>query len=412
MKPNNFSIFKRTASAPYEEPGDSSPDPSGKKARFFNKLPGSIKKKCNNILVLSLSMLLFNCGSGTDAYKVEEIDGARFVHNLTPKWGDKPQVELEFVKQIGDVDAEEDGHYVFNRLRQIGKDGSGNFYVLDGKNFRIVKFDRNWRYLLEFGRKGQGPGEFSMFTFDMDVDKAGNVYVLDYMQRRVEIFAASGKVSGGFKLPGKRAMYLRVLSSGNMVKKNTIDKEEDKSLLTIVNKEGKVQSRFGTVFPPQGQIEVGYINDARLDVDGSDNIYVTFLFENRIEKYSPQGKLLLVVDRALNYKIDHKMVKPEGIDRYYPEMTMVSQDIAVDAKGRIWNLTFTAQPEDKGSASSWLKDHSIVHLEIFDKEGVLLGSLPTPKHVNRIRIFGDRLFLVDTYEGMCVYEYKIFTDFH
>jgi len=46
-------------------------------------------------------------------------------------------------------------------------------------------------------------------------------------------------------------------------------------------------------------------------------------------------------------------------------------------------------------------------LQIFSTDGVWLGSLPLPKFFNHIRIFGDRLFLLDANVEMCMYEYKI-----
>lgn len=351
--------------------------------------------------------MIFNCGSGENTYTIKMINGVRHVHNLAPKWGEEPKLALDFVRQIGDVDAEEDEYYVFHKPRQIGKDGKGNFYLLDNGNFRIVKFSGDWKYLLEFGRKGQGPGEFSMFTFDMDVDKLGNVYVLDSMSTRLQIFSPVGKLTGGFKLLGQRSMNFRVLNSRDIAVKIMINTGNEHSLVKVLNIKGEVQKEFGTILPAQGKVWLNSINEAKIATDIDGNVYITFVNNNRIEKYAPDGKLLFVVDRPLNYKMDHKMVKPEGLDFTYPEMTVVSQDIAVDHKGRIWNLTFTAQPKNKGSLSSTLEDHTIIDLEIFGEDGVLLGSIPSPKHVNNMRIFGNRLYIIDTFIKMCVYEYII-----
>ncbi len=46
-------------------------------------------------------------------------------------------------------------------------------------------------------------------------------------------------------------------------------------------------------------------------------------------------------------------------------------------------------------------------LEVFDADGVLLGSLPLDFFVDGIFIFGDRLFLMDKLRGAQFKEYKI-----
>ena len=46
-------------------------------------------------------------------------------------------------------------------------------------------------------------------------------------------------------------------------------------------------------------------------------------------------------------------------------------------------------------------------LEVFDTEGVLLGSIPLDHFADLIRIQGDRLFILDKLRRMQVHEYRI-----
>jgi len=46
-------------------------------------------------------------------------------------------------------------------------------------------------------------------------------------------------------------------------------------------------------------------------------------------------------------------------------------------------------------------------LEVYDPEGVLLGSIDIDKFVDGIHIEKDRVFLLDQMRGMQYYEYKI-----
>jgi len=49
----------------------------------------------------------------------------------------------------------------------------------------------------------------------------------------------------------------------------------------------------------------------------------------------------------------------------------------------------------------------LYRFDVFDPEGIYLGSLPVEKYFDSMHIYDDRLFLVDTVNEMCVFEYKI-----
>ena len=73
----------------------------------------------------------------------------------------------------------------------IAKDGS--IYVSDGYgNSRIVHFSATGNYLSEWGKKGNGQGEFDI-PHAIDLDDNGNVYVADRENQRIQVFDANGK---------------------------------------------------------------------------------------------------------------------------------------------------------------------------------------------------------------------------
>lgn len=68
----------------------------------------------------------------------------------------------------------------------------GTFFVADGYfNSRIVKFDKDGKYLLEWGTKGPGPGQFQV-VHGVAVDGQRRVYVADRDNARVQIFDEHG----------------------------------------------------------------------------------------------------------------------------------------------------------------------------------------------------------------------------
>ncbi len=81
----------------------------------------------------------------------------------------------------------------FNRPTDIAFAPNGDFYVSDGYgNSRVVKFSKDAKYLLEWGRRGTGPSQFNT-PHSVAVDSKGRVYVSDRENNRIQIFDASGK---------------------------------------------------------------------------------------------------------------------------------------------------------------------------------------------------------------------------
>ena len=80
---------------------------------------------------------------------------------------------------------------------------------------RVVKFSRDGKYLLEWGKRGTGPGEFGL-PHNVVVDAQGQVYVTDRDNQRIEIFDANGKFLTEWKNTGG-VSGLALTSDGRIV---------------------------------------------------------------------------------------------------------------------------------------------------------------------------------------------------
>lgn len=82
----------------------------------------------------------------------------------------------------------EPGKYIFDRPTDVGWDPAGNIFVSDGYgNSRVVKYDKNGKFLASVGSKGGEPGKFNL-PHTLAVDLQGNVYVGDRSNRRIQVF--------------------------------------------------------------------------------------------------------------------------------------------------------------------------------------------------------------------------------
>ena len=78
--------------------------------------------------------------------------------------------------------------YVFSRPTDVGFDAAGNIFVTDGYgNSRVVKFDKNGRFMKQVGTKGHQQGQLNL-PHTMAMDANGNVYVGDRSNARVQVF--------------------------------------------------------------------------------------------------------------------------------------------------------------------------------------------------------------------------------
>lgn len=80
----------------------------------------------------------------------------------------------------------------FVRPTDVAWDAQANIYVADGYgNARVAKYDRNGKWLKNWGSRGTGQGQFNI-VHGIAIDAQGNVYVGDEGNKRVQVFDSEG----------------------------------------------------------------------------------------------------------------------------------------------------------------------------------------------------------------------------
>ena len=78
--------------------------------------------------------------------------------------------------------------YLFSRPTDVAWDPAGNIFVSDGYgNSRVVKYDKNGRFISSVGSRGPGQGQLNL-PHTIATDAKGNVYVGDRSNRRIQVF--------------------------------------------------------------------------------------------------------------------------------------------------------------------------------------------------------------------------------
>src|SRR3954470_2504750 len=162
--------------------------------------------------------------------------------------------------------------YIFCRPTDVGWDPQGNIFVSDGYcNNRVVKYDRNGRFLAQAGSEvaGKGLGEFNL-PHGLQVDLQGNVWVADRTNNRYQVLDNNLKpireitdlgvgwtvcVSGG---PHQYVFFSNSNPNGNMPGTWDITGEIYKAEL-----DGKVLGRFGRPGKSAPGFQVVHMIDCR-----------------------------------------------------------------------------------------------------------------------------------------------------
>ncbi|MEW6305511.1 MAG: ABC transporter permease subunit [Verrucomicrobiota bacterium] len=96
----------------------------------------------------------------------------------------------------------------FSRPEGLGIDAVGQIYVADSCNHRIQIFSPDGHFLRAYGRAGRDRGELS-YPYDVRIDEAGRQFVCEFGNSRIQIFDAEGKpleiIGGPGTAPGEFA---------------------------------------------------------------------------------------------------------------------------------------------------------------------------------------------------------------
>ena len=143
------------------------------------------------ILFILLFFSIASCGGEKIEWQgsIEEDNGIPVVKN--PKEPIYTEDIVNFEEEL--VITEGEGkQYLFSNLIDLAVNDDETLYALDYQTADIKVFDKDGQYIKTFGKRGQGPGEFSR-PFLILISQQNEVVIYDIVNRRFSYFTFEGE---------------------------------------------------------------------------------------------------------------------------------------------------------------------------------------------------------------------------
>lgn len=398
------------------------------------------------IIVFYLNVLCFLC------FFVHASDRCILVHNTIKEIDEcKGKLNLKLVRIWGGSEEDEENKF-FETPTCTAIDVNQLIYICDMHNHCIKVFNNNGKYVSTIGRKGKGPGDL-LTPFYITFTSDGDLLVSEKGGLRLQWFNSQGKSKNILN-------HLNIIDWIGAISKNEIAVYSHfrtfmkRRLLSVIDNNGKIIRNIGKYHDKTKNL----ISSERFyfSIDKNVNIYAANQGTPVIRKYSPDGRLLMVItfetpfeipvkitinssgdDIERKEKIDNKeVVKIRGnlseVNIRYNKKNMIWQygicmGMGIDSQNRIYTVKRRRLVTEKENHATAIMggnlyidrrrlNYDIVekndfnHILVFDSNGKIVAESQMTTLCDDIYICDNRLFVID---GLCnqrILEYEMIFD--
>jgi hypothetical protein len=240
----------------------------------------------------------------------------------------------------------------FGYIEDLQLDSAGNIFVLDRYVAAIPWFDANGTFRANIGRKGQGPGEF-VEPIALTVDRENRIHVVDAANARFSVF----EVGAGQVVPlGEQRLTVPVSDVCFVGARRFVLARGQRAMMLEIDTAGQVLREFPepTRLDSRLEQEIGSLPHSLLEVgpivcDAQRSIiYHASGYLGVVRAYTAEGSLLWSVKVPDFHQADIQRGSYGLCCRYgqNPETKTVDQIImaAVDEQGRLHLTVYEAGP--------------------------------------------------------------------
>ncbi len=362
--------------------------------------------------------------TGLTLYPLEPV---KVVHNTRAEIDSvNGKIRLTLLRTWGGDDVDDENQFFRYPMDiVIGKDGL--IYICDFGNHRIQVFGEDGRYKKTIGRRGQGPADF-INPNRLSMDIKGNLIVSEQSHYRIQVLTPDGYYVTGFKVLDGWIMGLQAASKRDEIVFSSPKKTFfSRKLLFIYDQKGKPVREIGQYAHKAKDLTES--ESVYFSIDKFDFLYTVFSATPYLLKYSYTGDLLMFMTYEMPYETPtagwdnlKKSINIKG-----KAVDAVAYAVLVDDPGRIFIVSQKRRKTKKELNSSSLgslksrsggevifkrpefesENTDLLRLIVFNPNGKVIAAVDIDVFCDKIYTHGDRLFIIDSFKAMKIYEYKI-----
>ncbi len=367
-------------------------------------------------------LLLSSCRESGEVpgLRVETVDGETHVYNPSaPAWGleARPFTLAEVLGAESEI-----GGPTFGRPLAVEVDDAGNRYVLDGHAQAVQVLGPDGEWVGTLGQGGEGPGEFRAPS-DLALLPDHGLAVLDPGAFRVTFFRTDGEVLGQLPIPEYLSQF-EVRSDGSILAYprgraftlRTLGSEVEREggPVLVLDPEGNEVGSLSHRRDVQAPIDDPLLNKLFLARLPGDSLILSFQSLDRVEIWGPHGTLARVVHRPVPFQTEPSRVGEEDRGPGRPPFTgmefdILSSGLAVHPDGRFWAVLV---PRSRARFRTPMFGEPEIPTEwaidLFDRQGRWLARQPLDFPASRAALdWGtDGLYLLNVFEDAAVYRFQ------
>lgn len=302
------------------------------------------------------------------------------------------------------IDGEGEDYY-HNGARELRIDKSGNIYICDswssGKRAHLLKFSPDGRFIKDLYKQGEGPGEIQS-AYDFALSEL-EVYVFDYMKRKIIVMDETGEFVKEFKFTsGRFSEFIGVFKDWLVFMRRDTPHERKTSrlyhvenVIVFVSKDGQAKKDFYTFLSKQFYLSSaqgggGMSWDPFVAAMGKDKVYVCHSSEYLIEVLDLNTGEITERFKRKYPRVRHEMreFEKQFISKFNAPKKKFDPDV-MDLfynHGYLWIKTST-EDEEKGSL-----------FDLFDSKGRFLDSFYINVKGRILKIDGEYLYSAESDE--------------
>jgi len=338
--------------------------------------------------IILISIIFVSCNSNKD-----EIVK---VSNLSPKYVNKNYVDLE---KLYSIDVTRINMFSKESNRGFGRvidfDKNNNMYILDEYESTISVFDENGEFVKTFGRKGEGPNEFS--RPNILIIKKDKIYVFQGFFE-YKIVTLEGEYISKHNIHIENRLAYKIIGDSFYILRGKTERTFTKLELILLRVDddnfSKSKEIFKYEYPPglRGpSYDFTFTNWLLISNNGEFYFPEDNFSKYSIIKYNKEGEPELIFSRKYNkkeyskeaedrfYSIYERQIKKGDIE--FPQSPPVVRTMFQDNKRNIWVISGETYEDNRNP------DYENT-IDIFNKNGEWLYSFKS-KLISRYCLYND-----------------------